>query len=179
VKRLLLVVAVVLVAAAAFAGLISVLAARDSSQVGGPAGPGELQPDNGAERLGADAPATPASPPADPPTSGPHKPEAVTRQNVELSDDQLLTALELGNVVIAYDAADPPPALVQLQEDTAGPFDPELAAAGQAVILTRRTGAGGLIALAWRRKLTTDSPGDPKLHEFVEAYLAQGVSEPR
>jgi hypothetical protein len=174
VKRLLLLVAVVLIAAAAFVGLISVFASRDSSQVGEPTGPGELEPDRGAQRLGADAPATPASPPADPPTSGPHRPEPVTRDGDELSDDQLLEALQLGNVVIAYDAADPPPALVQLQQDTAGPFDAELAAAGQAVILTRRPGVPGVIALAWRRKFESDAPSDPKLHEFVEAYLAQG-----
>ena len=173
-KRLLVLVAVVLIAAAAFVGLISLLAARDSSQVGGPSGPGVLEPDNGAQRLGAGAPATPASPPADPPTSGPHKAEPVTRDTTELSDDQLLEALQLGNVVIAYDAADPPPALVQLQQDTAGPFDRELAAAGQAVILTPRPGAGGVIALAWRRKLEVSSPEDPRLHAFVEAYLAQG-----
>ena len=77
--------------------------------------------------------------------------------------------------MIAYDADDPPPALVQLQEDTAGPFDAELAAAGQAVILARRPGVGGVVALAWRRKLATDAPADPKLHEFVEAYLGQGA----
>ena len=175
-KRLLLLVAVVLLAAVAFVGLISVFASRDSSQVGGPSGSGVLQPDHGAERLGADAPATPASPPADPPTSGPHKAEPVTRDNAELSDDQLLEALRLGNVVIAYDADDPPPALVQLQQDTAGPFDAELAAAGQAVILAPRPGAGGVIALAWRRKLEASSPEDPELHDFVEAYLGQGPS---
>jgi hypothetical protein len=177
VKRLLLLVAVVLLAVAAFVGLISLLASRDSSQLGGSSGPGVLEPDRGAERLGADAPATPASPPADPPTSGPHRAEAVTRENVELSDDQLLEALQLGNVVIAYDADDPPPALVSLQDDTAGPFDPELAAAGQAVILAPRPGVGGVVALAWRRKLEAAAPDDPKLHDFVEAYLGQGPSD--
>jgi hypothetical protein len=176
VKRLLLLVAVVLLAVAAFVGLISVFASRDSSQLGGTAGPGVLEPDRGAERLGADAPATPASPPTDPPTSGPHKAEAITRDDGELSDDQLLQALALGNVVIAYDGDDPPPALVQLQSDTAGPFDPELAAAGQAVILTYRPGVAGVMALAWRRKLVADGPEDPKLHDFVEAYLGQGSS---
>jgi hypothetical protein len=176
VKRLLLLVAVVLVAAAAFVGLISVFASRDSSQVGGPSGPGTLEPDRGAEELGADAPATPASPPADPPTSGPHRAEPVTKQAVALSDDQILTALAQGNVVVAYDGADPPAELVQLQEDTAGPFDASLVEAGQAVILAPRPGAGGVIALAWRRKLETASAADPKLHEFVEAYLGQGAS---
>ena len=53
---------------------------------------------------------------------------------------------------------------------------PSWRAAGQAVILAPRPGVGGVIALAWRRKLETDSPADPKLHEFVEAYLAQGPS---
>ena len=125
VKRVLIVlVAVVLVAAAACVGLISLFASRDSSQVGGTSGPGVLEPDRGAEQLGADAPATPASPPADPPTSGPHSAEAVTRDQTELSDDQILTALQLGNVVIAYDADDPPPALVQLQEDARGRSTP-------------------------------------------------------
>jgi hypothetical protein len=172
VKRLLLLVAVVLLAVAAFVGLISLFASRDSSQLGGTSGPGVLEPDRGR----ADAPATPASPPADPPTSGPHRAEPVTRDNAELTDDQLLEALELGNVVIAYDADDPPAALVTLQDDTAGPFDPELAAAGQAVILAPRPGVAGVVALAWRRKLDADGPDDPRLHDFVEAYLGQGPS---
>ncbi len=132
-----------------------------------------LEPDRGAEQLGADAPPTPASPPADPPTSGPHKAEPVTRDAIELSDDQMLEALALGNVVIAYDADDPPPALVQLQEDTAGPFDAELAAAGQAVILARRPGVGGVVALAWRRKLEADRAGRPEA-----ARVRRGLPRP-
>jgi hypothetical protein len=172
VKRVLLLVAVVVLAAAAFVGLISLFASRDSAQLGGSSGPGTLERDLGA----ADAPATPASPPADPPTSGPHRAEPVTRDNAELTDDQLLGALQLGNVVIAYDADDPPPALVALQDETAGPFDPELAAAGQAVILARRPGVGEIVALAWRRKLQAKDPADPELRDFVEAYLGQGPS---
>ncbi len=55
-----------------------------------------------------------------------------------------------------------------------GPFDPGLAAAGQAVILARRPGVPGVVALAWRRKLEASGPDDPQLHEFAEAYLGPG-----
>jgi hypothetical protein len=174
VRRALIALAVVVVAAAACIGLISLLASRDSSQVGGAQGPGVLEPDRGARRLGADAPATPASAPDRPPTSGPHRAEAVPRDGAELSDDELLSALQLGNVVIAYDDSKPPDALVALQSEVSGAFDPELAAAGQAVILARRPGLGGVMALAWRRRLAASGADDPKLREFAEAYLGQG-----
>jgi len=154
-------------AGAACVVLINVLASRDSSAVGGSDGPGVLEPDRGAKRLGADAPPTPASPPATPPTSGNHRAAKIERDRTELSDDQLLEALQLGNVVIAYDGKPP----TNLQED---PFDPALAAAGQAVILAERPGLGGLQALAWRHRLALSGPDDPKAHEFIEAYLGQG-----
>ena len=51
-----------------------------------------------------------------------------------------------------------------------GPFDPQLAAAGQAVILARRPGIGPTTALAWRRRLAGD---DERLRDFAEAYLGQ------
>jgi hypothetical protein len=161
-------------AAAACVGLISVLAARDSSQVGGSSGPGTLEPDRGAKRLGADAPQTPASAPGDPPTSGPHRAEPIARDATELSDDQLLEALQLGNVVFAYGGERPPDALVSVQREVSGGFDPSLAAAGQAVILARRPGVSGVVALAWRRKLAAPDASDPQLREFAEAWLGQG-----
>jgi len=149
--------------------LITVLASRDESSVGAADGPGVLEPDRGARHVGA-GPQTPASPPDRPPTSGPHRPEPVERDQTGLSDDQLLEALHLGNVVIAYEGEAP----VAVQEDVSGPFDPALAAAGQAVILARRPGVGGVVALAWRRRLEASGPQDPRLREFAEAYLAQG-----
>ncbi len=45
---------------------------------------------------------------SNPPTSGPHVPAAVTREGVALSDDQLLQALQAGDVVIMYGGARPP-----------------------------------------------------------------------
>jgi hypothetical protein len=173
VRRVLIVAAVAIVAAAACVGLISLLASRDSGEVGETSGPGVLEPDRGAQRVGADAPQTPASAPADPPTSGPHKAAPVSKDEMALSDDQLLEALQLGNVVLTYPDAKPPAALVALQRDVAGPFDPSLAAAGQAVIVARRPGAG-VLGLAWRRKLVASGPSDPALREFAEAWLGQG-----
>jgi hypothetical protein len=155
-------------AAAACLVLITILANRDSSGVSKSAGPGTLEPDRGSAHV--DGPRTPASAPDDPPTSGPHRPEAVTRDEVPLSDDQLLEALHLGNVVFAYDGS--AAALKKIQDEVSGPFDPELAAAGQAVILARRPGVKGTIALAWRRELRSDDPA--QLREFADAWLGQG-----
>src|SRR5436853_201 len=87
----------------------------------------------------------------DPPTSGPHVPEPVRHDQTELSEDQLLQALETGNVVIMYGTRSPPPGLPQLASQVAGPFSPALAAAGQAVILAHHPGQPGLLGLAWAR----------------------------
>jgi len=170
-RRVLVVVLGVVVAVAGLVGLMLLISSRDDSQLSAaPAGPGELQPDRGASH---DAPAEPAG--ATPPTSGTHRPDLVTRDRTRLTDDQILHALELGNVVILYNAPDPGTGLEQLQEEVSGPFDAELAAAGQAVILARRAGAGPATALAWRRVLQTDDPTDPELREFAEAWLGRGL----
>jgi len=157
----------VVVVAAGLVGLLLVFSARDESQIAAaPAGPGELQPDRGARHGEAAAPLS-----TDPPTSGPHLVELVTRDRRALTADQLLHALELGNVVILYEGRSAPAALERVQEEAAGPFDAELAAAGQAVILA--PGAGPTAALAWRRILET---GDPAaLGEFADAWLGRGL----
>lgn len=149
--------------------LIAVLASRDSSQVQGTTGPGTPEPDRGAKVV-TTAPDTPASPADEPPTSGPHRSEPVNADRTELSDDQILTALAEGNVVIAYEGEAPS----AVQEAVSGPYDRELAAAGQAVILAKRPGVGAIQALAWRRRLVVSGPDDPKLREFAEAWLGQG-----
>jgi hypothetical protein len=167
--RLLVVVLGVVVAAGGVLALVLFFGARDDSQLtAAPTGPGELQPDLGAAH---DRPAATG----DTPTSGPHRPEPVTRDRRALTNDQLLHALELGDVVILYDTPQPAPALERLQEEVAGPFDRELAAAGQAVILAPRAGAGPATALAWRRVLRASDPADPALREFAETWLGVGV----
>jgi hypothetical protein len=152
--------------------LIIVLASRDSSQVdpGNAAGPGVLESDRGAQVV-TSGPDTPASAPDKPPTSGPHRETPVNADRNALTDDQLLTALAQGNVVIAYEGEAP----AAVQEEVSGPYDPELAAAGQAVILAKRPGVGAPQALAWRRRLVASGPDDPKLREFAEAWLGQGA----
>jgi hypothetical protein len=158
-RRALLVVVGVVLAVAAMAAVALVVTSRDDSPVAGAIeGPGEVQPDG-----------------ADPPASGPHGDELVTRDRTRITDDQLVRALELGNVVILYDGARPAPALVRLQKDVAGPFDAELAAAGQAIILARRPGAGPATALAWKRILRAGDPADPALRAFAEFWLGRGI----
>jgi hypothetical protein len=146
---------------------------RDDAQVDAAGGPGVLQPDRGAEHLPAGRRAE--VPAGTLPTSGPHRPDPVTGDRRRLSDDQIIHALELGDVVILYDAPGPGTALERLQDEVAGPFDPEVAAAGQAVILARRAGAGPATALAWRRVLRADSSADPGLRDFAEAWLGRGT----
>ena len=171
-RRLGIVAAGVLVAAAGLIALALLVNARDDPEVAtAPAGPGELQPDRGSGH-GASADLGDEWP-----TSGPHRDELVTRDRRRLSDDQILHALELGNVVILYDAPDPGAALERLQEEVAGPFDAEVAAAGQDVILARRDGAGPATALAWRRVYQTDDSRDPALREFAEAWLGRGLGQ--
>jgi hypothetical protein len=153
----------VLLAIAGLLALVLVLGARDDPEVVGEAS-STLEPDLGAEHSGR------AAATDEPPTSGPHEPDLVTRDRRRLSNDQILHALELGNVVILYDAAEPPDELVAVQREVAGPFDAEIAAAGQAVILARWPGIGEPTALAWRR--VHRGAG---LREFAEAWLGQGL----
>jgi hypothetical protein len=158
VRKLLIGLAVVIVAAAGCFALISVLASKDSGDVGGPSGPGVFEP----------------SSTASPPSSGGYTPSPVQRDRAELTDDQLLSALELGNVALIYPDAKPPAELAAIQRDVSGPFDPALEQAGQAVLLVRRPGAK-LQALAWKRRLVPSGASDPALRDFADAWLGQGA----
>jgi hypothetical protein len=164
----------VVVALGAVVGLLLFVGSRDRSTFeGGASGPapGRLLPDQGNEHRRAPAGFRFAT---DPPTSGPHLPVAV-RHEGSLSRDELLHALETGDVVLVYGSRALEPALRGLQEDVAGPFDPALAAAGQAVILDLRPGTAGVVALAWRRMLRARSPDDPQLRAFAESWLGKGA----
>jgi Protein of unknown function (DUF3105) len=161
-RRLGLVAVGVALAVGGLIALAMAFNARDDAGLSGAAaGPGELQPEGGGEW----------------PTSGEHREELVTRDRRELTDDEILTALELGNVVILYDGPDPGADLLRLQRQVSGPFDAEIAAAGQAVILARRSGAGPATALAWRRVLQTPDSADPRLRDFAEAWLGQRLGK--
>jgi hypothetical protein len=113
---------------------------------------------------------------SDPPTSGAHVPQPVVRDGSALTDDQLLQALEEGNIVIMYGTPTPPAGLQELADQVSSPFTPALAAAGQAVILAQRPDINGLVALAWTRMLRVNSVDDPLLRTFAQQYLGRGAT---
>jgi hypothetical protein len=153
VRRILGGLLILVVSLAAVAAAVLILQSRDQGNVGGATGPGE--------KVVARCP---------------DKPTGITHDARPLSDDQVRQALSLGNVVLRYRGSRPPDALRQIQDELTGPFDAEIAAAGQAVIL-----AGGgqtLEALAWGRRLRAGTPGDAQLQTFAEAWLGAGAPHP-
>jgi hypothetical protein len=160
-------------------GLIALLSgfftARDQPGVGGaPSGPGTAFRDLGHYDLRAGDLRPLYN--SNPPTSGPHFVQPVARDGVPLSDDQLLQALELGDIVFIYGGPAPPPGLQALASTVGAPFSPQLAAAGQAVIVSPRPRTAGIIALAWTRMLRVSNPGDPRLPEFARFWLGRGAA---
>jgi hypothetical protein len=111
---------------------------------------------------------------SEPPTSGPHVPEPVLQDRSALSDDQLLQALEVGDVVFLYGTPQPPSGLAAIAQAVGGRFTPALAASGQAVILGRRPGTNGVVALAWTHMLRTSSA--PDLRGFAQFWLSRGAA---
>jgi hypothetical protein len=176
VRRAAVVLAGVVLVLGGVAVLQLALGSRDEAGIGdAPAsGPGQLQRDLGSSHLAPDQ-QVPLGSLTDPPTSGPHHRRLPTRDGVALSPDEILHSLELGDVILFYDAARPPAALRALQRDVSGSFDAEVAAAGQQVILARRPGVSGVVAAAWRRLLRAGDASDPQLREFAEAWIGRGV----
>jgi hypothetical protein len=153
VRRVLGGLLVVVLSLAALLAVVLVLQSRDDAEVGRARGPGETV----AARC-------------------PDEPAGVTRDARPLSEDQVQHAVSLGNVVLRYRGARPPAALRELQDELTGPFDAEIAAAGQAVILA---GGGQTVeALAWGRRLRARTPGDAELRTFAEAWLGEGAPAP-
>jgi Protein of unknown function (DUF3105) len=112
---------------------------------------------------------------SNPPTSGAHAPRPVTRSGVALNDDQLLSALQVGDVVILYGGRRPPAGLEQFARSVAPPFTQPLAATGNAVILAPRRGTAGIVALAWAHLLRVQRASDPMLRGFVRFWLGRGA----
>jgi uncharacterized protein DUF3105 len=171
-------VAIVVASLALSLGLIALLsgffAGRDQAGVStGQSGPGNAFGDLGDAHLlpGQRHPAYDSNPP----TSGAHVPEPVTRDEANLTDDQLLAALEVGDVVVMYGTRRPPPGLRTLASTLASPFTPALAAAGQAVILARRPGTVGVVGLAWGHAVSVHEPKDPQLSAFAQFWLGRGA----
>jgi Protein of unknown function (DUF3105) len=176
--RLLERLAILLAALALSVGLIVLVSgfftSRDQAGVtGAAAGPGQAFNDLGhaALRPGEARPAYDSNPP----TSGAHLNEAVSRAGAPLNEDQLLTALQAGDVVIFYGESRPPAGLEQFAHSAAPPFTPSLAATGDAVILARRRGTTGVLAASWAHLLHVPVASDPLLREFVAFWLGRGA----
>jgi hypothetical protein len=171
--------AAILLASLALAfGLIALLSgffqSRDNGALAGESsGPGIHFRDLGDTLL----PASQLRPAYDsnPPTSGAHVLSAVTHDWVRLDDDQLLSALAVGDVVIMYGTARPPRTLITLARSVAGPFTPALAATGQAVILSPSPHVRGFIGLAWTHVLRIPRASDPRLSQFASYWLGRGA----
>lgn len=112
---------------------------------------------------------------SEPPTSGPHVSAATRRDATVLSDNQLLQALALGDVVVMYGSRTPPAGLRSLAASLSAPFTPALAAAGEAVILAHRPGTTGLLGLAWTRLVHVRSAADQQLRSFILFWLGRGA----
>jgi hypothetical protein len=176
IERLLIVVAALALSVGVIAVLSGgLLAGRDNPGVsGGGGGPGVQFRDQGDAHLRPGEPAPVYD--SDPPTSGPHVPTAVSAELGQLTNAQLLTALELGNVVVMYGTRTPPAGLVAFARSVAAPFTPALAGTGQALILAPRAGLHGLLALAWTHMLRASSASDPVLRDFATFWLGRGAS---
>jgi hypothetical protein len=173
-ERLVIVLSAFAIAIGAIAALSGFFAGQDQAGIAAAgAGPGQSFRDQGHAHLipGAPRPAYDS----EPPTSGAHVPEPVLLDQARLSVDQLLEALELGDVVVMYGGHAPPPGLTALAQRVAGRFTPALAASGQAVILAPRAGTVGLIGLAWAHMVRVSAAGDPLLGDFASFWLGRGA----
>jgi hypothetical protein len=168
-ERLAIAVASLALALVLIALMSGYFAGHDAAAVSGTGVVGLRYTDQGDGELVPGYPAPPYD--SNPPTSGPHQRVPVLANGQRLSDNQILTALASGDVVIIYGSAHPPPGLQAL----AGPFTRALAAAGDAVILARGPGTTWLIALSWTRMLRVGDVHDPLLQEFIQERLGTGA----
>jgi hypothetical protein len=142
-------------------------------------GPGLVFRDLGNARLAPGQPRPTYD--SNPPTSGPHVPTPVRSDRRALTNNEILTALAAGDVILIYGGATPPPGLAELARSTGGAFSAALAAAGTAVILARLPGIDGIIALAWTRMLPitgmvrVTGRDDAVLKQFIDTWLGRGA----
>ena len=86
-------------------------------------------------------------------------------------------AVKAGNVLLEFSDERQTAGLRALALDTGGTATPALIAAGQAVIVHRRTGLRvPVIAYTSRRRLQADGHDDPRLRAFVEYWLGRDAT---
>lgn len=88
--------------------------------------------------------------------------------------------LQRGNVLLTYREPADEQGLQRIAlEVNGGPLDPALRDAGAAVLIRRVKEQGErIVAHAYKRRLAAQSPDDPALMQFVEAWLGEGRLEP-
>jgi len=172
-RRVGVIVAIVVLAVGGVAAGVLFFSSRDKSNVPPAVGPGQTFADQGNRHLTAGAKPGVAYD-STPPTSGPHAVKTIRRDGERIDADQLLSALELGNVVLLYPGPGRPPAALRaLQDADSGVLDPALLSTGQQVVLARYAGVNGVVAVAWRHLLAVPSAGDPRLKAFVDFWLGR------
>ena len=82
-----------------------------------------------------------------------------------------------GNVLLTYrEPADEKGLQTIALDINNGPVDPDLRDAGTVVLIRRVKDQGErIVARAYQRRLAAQSPEDPALREFIEAFLGQGA----
>jgi hypothetical protein len=101
----------------------------------------------------------------------PGQPFATPEQYLDTTQVRLL---RLGDVYLLYGARRAPAPLVALRQRLSGPPDPVLEQAGQAVVLVRRAGLDGVVALGGERILRAADASDPRLEPFASQLLGGG-----
>ena len=88
--------------------------------------------------------------------------------------------LQRGNVLLTYrEPADEKGLQAIALDVNGGPLDPALRDAGAAVLIRRVPDQGErIVAHAYKRRLAAQTPKDPAVMEFIEAFLGQGSLEP-
>ena len=88
--------------------------------------------------------------------------------------------LQRGNILLTYREPSDEKGLQEIALDVnGGPLDPSLRDAGAAVLIRRVPDQGErIVAHAYKRRLAAQTPDDPVLAEFIEAFLGQGSLEP-
>jgi hypothetical protein len=101
------------------------------------------------------------------------------RPGVESPQD---TAAELqrGNVLLTYREPSDEKGLQAIALDVnGGPLQPDLRDAGAAVLIRRIPDQGERIVIhAYKRRAAAQTPQDPVLREFIDAFLGEGSLEP-
>ncbi|MDO8210457.1 hypothetical protein [Conexibacter sp. CPCC 206217] len=101
-------------------------------------------------------------------------PGALYRTPEQLLDAQQVRLLRTGDVYMLYGTARAPVQLRALQDRLSGPPDPALEEAGQAVVLLRKPGTDGVVALGGDRIVRVADPADGSLETFASYWLGGG-----